>query len=320
LFKKIIIDHDIAISMANILRKNLDQLEKIDVFDQRFFPPKEMDREKVGMYFLVMVAIDHRLSRPGKPYEACIEDGCYHGADLLWRLGKQILDEYPDFYTAFNLSKIRIDDIKKYFNINNAEVPDPDIRAYLLRDLGLKLDKLYSGRFLELLKASNNRIRGRGTEHGLIDLLRVFRAYEDPVEKKSFLLIKFLQARGLFTAIDQHNMEVPVDNHLSRIAYRTGLVQIRGKLWDYIRSFHEVSYSDDIILRFTVRYAYSLVADLAGINKGILDDILWIHGRRICLRDKHANCNSCSFNIFCKAYMNQEYMVREHNYYNTWYY
>ena len=86
MFKKIIIDHDIAISMANILRKNLDQLEKIDVFDQRFFPPKEMDREKVGMYFLVMVAIDHRLSRPGKPYEACIEDGCYHGADLLLSL------------------------------------------------------------------------------------------------------------------------------------------------------------------------------------------------------------------------------------------
>ena len=320
MFKKIIINNDIAVSMASTLRKNIDQLEKIDVFDQRFFPPKEMDREKVGMFFLVMVALDHRLSRPGKPYEACIEDGCYHGADLLWRLGKQILDEYPDFYTAYSLSKIRIDDIKKYFNINNAEVPDPDIRAYLLRDLGLKLDKLYNGKVLELLKASNNRIRGRGVEQGLIDLLRVFRAYEDPVEKKSFLLIKFLQARGLFTPIDQQNMEVPVDNHLSRIAYRTGLVQIQGKLWDSIKSFHEVSYSDDILLRFIIRYAYGLVADLAGINKGVLDDILWIHGRKICLRDKHPDCDSCSFNIFCKAYMNQEYMVKEHNYYNTWYY
>ena len=320
MFKKIIINNDIAVSMASTLIKNIDQLEKIDVFDQRFFPPKEMDREKVGMFFLVMVALDHRLSRPGKPYEACIEDGCYHGADLLWRLGKQILDEYPDFYTAYSLSKIRIGDIKKYFNINNAEVPDPDIRAYLLRDLGLKLDKLYNGKVLELLKASNNRIRGRGVEQGLIDLLRVFRAYEDPVEKKSFLFIKLLQARGLFTPIDQQNMEVPVDNHLSRIAYRTGLVQIQGKLWDSIKSFHEVSYSDDILLRFIIRYAYGLVADLAGINKGVLDDILWIHGRKICLRDKHPDCDSCSFNIFCKAYMNQEYMVKEHNYYNTWYY
>ena len=320
MFKKVIINNNIAVAMANTLRKYMDKLEKIDIFDQRFFPSKKMNIEMTGMYFFVLVALDHRLSRPGKPYEACIENECYHGADLLWRIGKLILDENPEFYNPRNLSNIRVDDVKKYFNIGKAEIPDPDIRAYLLRDLGLKLDKLYNGKFLNLLKASNNRIRGIGTEHGLIDLLKVFRAYEDPVEKKAFLLIKFLRARKLFDPIDPYNMEVPVDNHLSRIAYRTGLVEIEGTLWNYIKSFREVGYSDDVFLRFTIRYAYSIVSDLGGIDKGILDDILWIHGRKICLRDEQPKCSPCPFNNFCKAYMDSEYMVKEHNYYNTWYY
>lgn len=320
MFEKIIIDNNIASLMADSIRENLGRLQKIDIFDQRFFPPRDMDHEKIGMFFLVIVAIDHRLSRPGKPYKACIENECFHGADLLWRLGRKILDEYPSFYNAYNLSRIGIDDIKRFFNIDRAEVPDPDVRAYLLRDLGLKLYKLYDGSFLKLLKASNNRIRGKGIEHGLIDLLRVFRAYEDPVEKKSFLLIKFLRARGIFNPIDKFNMEVPIDNHLSRIAYRTGLVCIKGKLWDYIRGFKEVSYSDDTILRYTIRYAYGLVADLAGIDKGVLDDVLWILGRKICIRDSSPGCSSCPFNAFCKAYTDQEYMVKEHNFYKTWYY
>lgn len=320
MFEKIIIDNNIASLMADSIRENLRHLQKIDLFDQRFFPPRDMEHEKIGMFFLVMVAIDHRLSRPGRLYEACIGNECFHGADLLWRLGRKILDEYPSFYDAYNLSRIGVDDIKRFFNIDRAEVPDPDVRAYLLRDLGLKLYKLYDGSFLKLLKASNNRIRGNGIEHGLIDLLRVFRAYEDPVEKKSFLLIKFLRARGIFNPMDKFNMEVPIDNHLSRIAYRTGLVCIKGKLWDYIRGFKEVSYSDDIILRYTIRYAYGLVADLAGIDKGVLDDILWILGRKICLRDSSPRCSSCLFNTFCKAYTDQEYMVKEHNFYKTWYY
>ncbi len=314
------INLDTVYSMAYELRRELDKLEKIDIYDQKYFPPRDIDIELTGTYFLVLVAIDHRLSRPGKPYEACLDDGCYHGADLLWRLGRIILDQEPGFYTADKLSRITVDDIRKYFNRGDARVPDPEIRAYLLRDLGLKLKKLYDGSFSALLKASGNRIRGSGTNPGLVDLLRVFRAYEDPVEKKSFLLIKFLRARGLFDPVDPDNMEVPVDNHLARIAYRTGLVEVRGRLWEMIKGFRVVGYSDDVLLRFMIRYAYSLVAEHGGIDKGVMDDILWIHGRKICLRDEEPKCRSCPFNGFCRAYRDREYMVKEHNYYNTWYY
>ncbi len=314
------VNEAIAVEMAGVLRRQYSSLEKLDLYDERFYPPRDYEPELAGMFFLVMVALDHRLSRPGKPYRACLEDGCYRGADLLYRLGVEILKSDPGFYSPANLEGISVEDVMEKFNVGEARVPDPEIRAYLLRDLGYKLNRLYNGSFLELLRSSNNRIRGLGSTPGLVDNLRAFRAYEDPVEKKPFLLIKFLIGRDLFRPVDPDNMSIPIDNHLARIAYRTGLVRVYGRLWEYIKGFREVSYSDDVVLRYTIRYAYEYVAEQAGIPKGGLDDILWVMGREICLRDEEPRCSECPFKSFCAAYRDTGYMVKEHNYYNTWYY
>ncbi|WFO74519.1 iron-sulfur cluster loop [Desulfurococcaceae archaeon MEX13E-LK6-19] len=316
------IDHAYIKSMSNIVTKYIEKIkhEQLNVFDERYYPPSSSDLETTLRYFLVVVALDHRLSRPGKPYEACLEDGCYHGADLLYRIARKILDENPRFYDPHVLSNLRVDEFTKYFNVKEATVPDPEVRTLLLRDIGVKLLKLYDGNAENIIKISGNRLKGSLGKPGLIDLLRVFRAYEDPVEKKLFLLAKFLEARGIIKVNDIEEKEVPVDNHLTRIALRTGIVSVYGVLWDKIRENKPVSWEEDILLRLSVRKAYKIVSLEAGIDPFLLDDFLWVFGRKACYRDEEPRCNECIFKEFCKAYRNAEYMVSEHYYYDTWYY
>jgi hypothetical protein len=304
---------------ARILRRHKASVERLDVFDEKYYPPRGDNVENVLRFFLVTVALDHRLSRPGRPYEACIPgDGCYHGADLLYRLAKLKYEEDRGFYDPIHLSRITVEEVRDWLTVGNATPPDPEIRALLLRDLGYKLLKLYDGRVSRLLEESHGRIHGSLGEPGLADNLRVFRAYEDPVEKKTMLLAKFLLARGLFKPTD--NLDVAVDNHLSRIAYRLGIVVVSGRLWDKIRRGEEVSREEDVMLRLTIRRAYRMLAEKAGLDPLVLDDHLWLMGRKTCLRDTEPRCDECIFRKICLAVKRKAFLVSEHTHYNTWYY
>lgn len=312
------IDMAVVERSARVLKHHAKNITGLDLYDERFYPPRNGDPEAVARYFIAMVAIDHRLSRPGKQYSACLEDGCYKGADLLYRLGMKIFMEDRDFFSPERLSVITIDDVKKRLTVGEASPPDPDVRAFLLRDLGLKLVKLYDGSVLKLIERCGGKLRGSIENPGFIDCLKVFRAYEDPVEKKAMLLAKFLIRRGLLEVEDQ--LEVAVDNHLTRIALRLGLVMVSGSMWDKIKSSTEFTWEEDVILRMIVRRAYRYLSLKSGIPADVVDDFFWIMGRSICLRDEQPLCEKCLFKGFCKAKKNSAFMVREHVYYNTWYY
>ncbi len=290
----------------------------LDVFDERYYPPRGEPRENVLRYLLAVVALDHRLSRPGKRYEACLSDGCYHGADLLYRLAMEAYRENPAFYSPESLAELTVEEFRRHFEPPGTHVPDPEVRVMLLRDLGRKLHVLYNGSVEHLLEMSGGYIR-RWPEPGLLDLLRVFRAYEDPVEKKSLLFTKFIVARGLYEPRDPWNMDVPVDNHLVRIALRTGIVRVSPDIEERIKKWEELDRETDAWIRLVVRRAYRYVAREAGINPGVLDDHLWIHGRTICLRDEEPRCSRCVFREICRAVETGVYLP-EHRHYNTWYY
>ncbi|MCS7108506.1 MAG: hypothetical protein RMH77_03030 [Sulfolobales archaeon] len=304
--------------VTKALKGNLYTLSNLDVYDTRFYPPRNDDPERVLRYFMTMVAIDHRVSRPGKPYYFCFDDGCYSGADLLYRLGMMRYLDDADFFSPDRLSRISVSEVLRTFSVDGTSLPDPEVRTMLLRDLGLKLVKLYGSSVSSIIESSNNRIRGSLSSAGLAENLRVFRAYEDPVDKKTMLLAKFLTARGFLNPLDE--IDVAVDNHLVRIAYRLGLVFVSGSLWRKIKDGIEVSYEEDILLRLVIRAAYKQLAIKSGIKSAIIDDHFWITGRGICLRDRQPLCHKCMFNICCRAREHPIFMVNEHIYYDTWYY
>ncbi len=312
----------------------------VDTFeDRRYYPPPGTNRRDLMAYFLVMVAMDHRLSRPGRDYEGYVGGELYHGADLLYRLGAEMFERDRSFFYPERLKSITVKDVLNWLMVkgkSGREIrpPDPEVRAELLRDLGVKLEALFNGDPFEIVVRSKGFLR-LGVAEGLIDLLKVFKAYQDPVEKKAFLLAKFIERRGIVRFQDPQDKEVPVDNHLTRIALRTGIVDVDRETLERIAANIEFEPFEDAYLRMAVRQAYRLVAQAAGADPFILDDFLWTFGRRCCtlmdpscasgcgLRCRQSGgCegNSCVLAPACKAFTDRLYMVPEHKFLNTWWY
>ena len=82
----------------------------------------------------------------------------------------------------------------------------------------------------------------------------------------------------------------------------------------------EATYEEDIIIRLIIRQAWKIISKLSEINPSILDDFLWMFGRKTCLREKPM-CEICPLKNACKAFIDtKRRQLYEHLYYNTWYY
>lgn len=328
------IDYKQVDKIAEAIRKNL-KITIDDFADPRYYPPRDDDPENVLRYFLFMVALDHRLSRPGRPYEGVVEGQFYHGADLLYRLGSKKYYEDPAWFSPEHMANITIDEVREWLSVSEpkrVEPPDLEVRTMLLRDVGIKLMKLYSSSVSKLLEETKGYLKA--IHGGLIDRLKIFRAYEDPVEKKAYLFFKFIERRGLFKPVDEENVEVPVDNHLTRIALRLGIIKVKGRIKEKILKSKEFEWEEDVLLRIATRRAYKEVAKKAGIKPVLLDDFLWMFGRKCCLRERPAcilcstECtkygwcrdNKCVLKDVCPAGRGEEPLYMEHVYTNTWYY
>jgi hypothetical protein len=291
-----------------------------DFTDPRYYPPRGDSAESVMRYLFFMVAIDHRTSRY-RPFEDYVLGEMFHGADLLYRLGKLKYDEDPEFFSPTKMSRITAGEVSKWLSTpSGVTIWDPEVRAELLRDAATKLLKYFDGSVSRLISRCEGYIRHpRGA--GLGSLIKIFKAYSDPVEKKMFLFVKFLSRRGLASFKDRHNIEVPVDNHLTRIALRLKIVEPSKDLEVKILSRVPVSETEDVEIRRTVRYAYKLVSKLSGIEPDMLDDFLWTFGRKFCKREQPA-CEyerGCPLGSSCPSYGRASYIV-EHNFQDTFYY
>jgi hypothetical protein len=75
-----------VLELGRLLASVASSIEVDYYLDPDLYPPPGASRRDIALYFLVMVAMDHRLSRPGRPYEAVVDGKLYHGADLLYSL------------------------------------------------------------------------------------------------------------------------------------------------------------------------------------------------------------------------------------------
>ncbi|MCR8501504.1 MAG: N-glycosylase/DNA lyase [Candidatus Korarchaeota archaeon] len=275
--------------------------------DPRLFPPRNAPIEYQFGYFAAMVAIDHRTGTPLDSFEGYVEGEFFHGSDLLYRLGMLIFYEDPEFFSPVRLSNLTYNDARRLLEFNGKVLWDYHVRTFLLRDLGLKTVKFY-GSFENLLNVESIS--------ELIRRLRLFRAYEDPVAKKSYLLAKFLEGRELANFRDRDNAEVPVDNHISRLAIRLGIIKFSN--YEHIESQIEVPRKYDVRLRLEIRKAWRKVSMLSKVDPFTLDDFLWSLGRKVCRQSKPL-CESCPFNKICLARISGKFWL-EHCHTLTWYY
>jgi hypothetical protein len=207
---------------------------------------------------IFLCAVDHKTGY-AEPHHVGGE-GPFEGSELMWMLGLRAHKEEPGLLTANRLRYVSAGDVAEWFRADSEPIGDPERRAALWRDLASGLERDYGGSAAELLASAEARLAGTG---GLLERLRPYRAYSDPLAKKAFLFAKIAERRGWFEVSDPEAWEVSADNVLMRLALRAGLVS-PGSL-DHVRA--------------ATRAACKDLASRTGLSPPVLDDLLWELGR-----------------------------------------
>ncbi|MFX1404058.1 MAG: queuosine salvage family protein [Promethearchaeota archaeon] len=287
------------------LGRRLDQLQPHteDFLDSQFFPSQNHSSADVANFFFFVTGIDHRTSPPNQSFEGTVDGKYFQGADLLWHLSLQKFTENPQLFHPSNMAQITTATVRDWYTVQfptRVTIRRPQERAVLLRNCAKLLLENYSGSPLSLLEHANNRVTPdpETNRAGLLQLLSQFKAYQDPAHKKSYLLLKFLLRRNLWSVTDLDSVRIPVDNHLTRIALRVGIVSVSPKLTKQLRMHKPVTSDIDVFLRSTIADAYSLVGQYARRPVLELDDFFWHFGRRCCLAVDPICVTGCTMDCF----------------------
>ncbi len=245
----------------------------------QLFPPDE-DSFIYTNYVFFMVAIDHK-THSTKRFEATIDGEFYHGSDLMFYLARKAQEKDPHLFTAGKLIDISEEDISSIFSYTDKVVSNPFQRAMLLQDTAENLLEYYDGDIRNLFELADGYLF-REDGKGILQLLEGFKAYEDPLQKKSFLLVKILRRQNLLTVKDIQNLTFPVDNILMTIALQSGLLKVNNKrLADKLFEGELLSDSEVMQLRKATQEAFELVSRASGLGPDVLDDLLWTYGREV---------------------------------------
>ena len=179
-----------------------------------------------------------------------------------------------------------------YDPVKGDRLTEPEDRAELLQNLGREMI-FHRWTFLDDLYELSERRVASG-QPNLLGLLAKFRAYDDPVRKKSYFLLSLMRNSGIWEYVDNENLGPPVDYHEVRGHLRIGTVTVNDpRLREKLLSGEPVSSQEDIAIRKAVHDAIMLLSDETGLrNPSQLHYLFWNVFRSCCGRDV-THCSSC---------------------------
>jgi len=209
--------------------------------------------------------------------------GRYHrGSDFLFQLMLKLAEEDPCLLEPASLKELTLDEFLSWFSkFGEGSLPRrPAERVELLREAATKLLEQYGGEVSTLLEACGGRLAGPG---GLRERLAAFRAFSDPLAKKTMVFAILARLEGLWEPVDPENITVGVDYHLQRVALRTGMVEVRDpRLREKLVMRRFVSSSEHRAIRSACLMAFSLLSEFSKLSQLELDQIFWHIGRNCC--------------------------------------
>jgi hypothetical protein len=130
---------------------------------------------------------------------------------------------------------------------------------------------------------------------GLYEWLAGIYAFsQDPLRKKSRILVHDLLQHGLIEVADQQNIAPAIDYHLIRLYVRTGRVlPVRVELLDRLSDAGTPRVEFHTDLRAAIEEAMGYTASGAGLRIDELNNIEWQIARSFCVR-KEPRCNGCA--------------------------
>jgi len=231
--------------------------------DREEIPSLDIPPSLVGNFFLALVAICHRTSPPNQlPLIGNVDGTILRGWDYLFKRFYGAAQADLTLLTPSRWLQLSAEDIKGFFrdSIYGDRLKDPEGRSRLIQDLGVKMMGSGWVKADEMYQQCDGHIAiGKPN---LLELLSRFRAYNDPVKKKSLYFLSVMRNTGHWTYKDDESLGPPVDYHEVRGHLRLGTVQINDwKLLQKVKKGHPVTAREDIILRQAVYDAIVTISD-----------------------------------------------------------
>jgi hypothetical protein len=198
-------------------------------------------------------------------------------------------------------------------------------RAALLRDLGATIVQEFEGKAENLLTGEGTRLSGAD---GFMQRLDRFQAFqEDPLRKKSNVLVHEIVRGGIATFDDSDQIAPAVDYHIMRLYLRTGrVVPLHRETLDLLKQDSTPRPRLVKLLREAVSEAISLTALYADLSIPEVNSLEWQIGRDVCDRGQPKclggnksvaerfglTTDSCPYAEFCHAFASEEWrLLRE---------
>jgi hypothetical protein len=251
-----------------------------------------MDAARISNFYFLLVAICHQTqSLQG------IVDGSHHrGWDYLrLKLLREVIADNV-LLEPTTWRKMTDSSLSNLFNdVRYGEtLTDVEGRASLIRDLGTELESKGLSSVHDVYLASKGQLAGESS--GLLARISKFRAYSDPVQKKSYFFLGLMQNSQSWKYVDEMELGAPVDYHEVRGHLRLGTVRIGSDLRTTLAAKRPVSQSEDIAIRNAVRQAITRIASLTNQSPMRLHYLFWNLFRNVCLRE-NAKCFSADSSI-----------------------
>ena len=288
---------------------NINQCEKIAEIVKRLkFRPDFLDKEiytftsdkevKARVYFYA-TAICHQTKK------LISKKRRLAGWDYLTKVFIELSNSEPAFLEPKNLKGMDKNKLatrlktlfSDYNGLEHTTLEKAEERAEFLIDCAKVLDKEYSGKVLNLLEKSNGYLVD---DHGLYNLLDEFKAYSDPLKKKSGVFLDFLTTSGIFKIKDPENFVPIVDYHIQRILLRMGCIEVNDEsLRRKLMNFERIESDEEF--RTAAQEVLWKISKLSGKTLIELDPIFWSLGRSCChikttlCYDKVCDKNPCTF-------------------------
>lgn len=267
-------------------------------FDREEPTPLQLDCSIIKDFYFVLVSISHQTSSLSGPnLVGTIQGKSLRGWDYLRAKLCVAIHTNPSIISPVNLASISSNNLKIALEDDNGRLSVSDLkgRVLLLNDLGERMLNLGYDSVQRLYDQSEGWLV-REDKLGLLQQLTSFKAYSDPMRKKSLFLTTLMKNHGFWNYQDEDKLGPPVDYHEIRGHLRFGTIEAKEpKLFKKLQKNCKITEKEDIGIRHAVYKAIMRISRDSNTSPSVLHYFFWNLFRNCCDR-KHPHCVSCPLN------------------------
>jgi hypothetical protein len=258
--------------------------------------PLELAAELMPNFNLLTAAISHQTTPlKGMALEGWIFGRKRFGWDYHRESWLLAVHNDPTLLTPKHLLSITIEALRSIYEDGQdmGSISRPGIRVELLRDVGQFLLRKNWCSIQSLYDEADGHLI-RNDRRGILQGLRDMRAFQDPLQKKSFFFLELMWNKGLWKPKDPEHLGPPVDYHECRGHLRYGTVRIMNPaLREKLLRQVNVTDAEDRMIRQAVYNAITYIAQKTGYDPLTLHGFFWNIFRNCCKRE-NPHCITCS--------------------------